>query len=73
MTTLSDWIDYLLIVNSDMSKESSKRFINSWLTEELMLRGFKQDDIDTEFVNRGWYKRRVMKCHSKNNTNVQGK
>jgi len=74
MMTLSDWIDYLLIINSDMSKESSQRFINSWLTEELMLRGFKRDDIDAEFVNRGWSsKEREMKCHSKNNTNVQGK
>jgi hypothetical protein len=54
MMTLSDWIDYLLIINSDMSKESSQRFINSWLIEELMLRGFKQDDIEAEFVNRGW-------------------
>ena len=52
--TLSEWIDYLLIVNSDMSKESSQRFINHWLIEELTLRGFKQDDIEAELVNRGW-------------------
>lgn len=54
LMTLSEWIEYLLIVNSDMSVESNQKFINSWITEELMLRGFKQDDIEAEFVNRGW-------------------
>jgi hypothetical protein len=69
---LSEWIDCLLIVNADMEKESSQRFINKWLEDELMLRGFRDEDISAEFDKRGWSsKEREMKCHSKNNTNVQ--
>ena len=51
---LSEWIDYLLIVNSDMEKESSQRFVNQWLESELMIRGFNSDEIMVEFMNRGW-------------------
>lgn len=52
--TISEWIDYLLIVNSDMESESNQRFINQWLESELMVRGFEQKDIRAEFDRREW-------------------
>ena len=52
--TISEWIDYLLIVNSDMESESNQRFINQWLESELLVRGFKEEDIRAEFVKREW-------------------
>jgi hypothetical protein len=51
---ISEWIDYLLIVNSDMESESNQRFVNQWLESELMVRGFEQKDICAEFEKRGW-------------------
>jgi len=51
--TLSEWIEYLLLVNSDMESESNRRFVDQWLESELMARGFKQDDIRVEFEKRG--------------------
>ena len=52
--TLSEWMDYLLLVNSDMESESNLRFVNQWLESELMVRGFEQEDIRDEFEKRGW-------------------
>ena len=54
LMTISEWIDYLLIVNSDMESESNQRFINQWLESELLVRGFKEEDIRAEFVKREW-------------------
>ena len=51
--TISEWIDYLLIVNSDMESESNQRFINQWLESELMVRGFENEDIRDELEKRG--------------------
>ena len=53
LMTISEWIDYLLIVNSDMESESNQRFINQWLESELMVRGFEQKDIRDELEKRG--------------------
>ena len=52
--TLSEWIEYLLLVNSDMESESNLRFVNQWLESELMVRGFEHEDIRDEFEKRGW-------------------
>lgn len=52
--TLSEWIDYLLIVNSDMESESNQRFVNQWLESELRVRGFKEEEINAELEKRGW-------------------
>jgi len=52
--TLSEWIDYLLIVNSDMESESNQRFVNQWLESELRVRGFKKEEINAELEKRGW-------------------
>ena len=54
LMTISEWIDYLLIVNSDMESESNQRFINQWLESELLVRGFKEEEISAEFEKRGW-------------------
>ena len=51
--TISEWIDYLMIVNSDMESESNQRFVNQWLESELMVRGFEQKDIRDELEKRG--------------------
>jgi hypothetical protein len=52
--TLSEWIDYLLIANSDMESESNQRFVNQWLESELRVRGFKEEEINAELKKRGW-------------------